>query len=64
MHLNADRLRSEASKCRDLASTAVTNEGRTILSGLAAKYEDAAAALERQREKAAPRRPAFNWPLP
>ena len=60
MKLNVHRLRSDASKCRDLASTAITVDARQILAGMAAEYDEAASALERAQPRTT--RPAFHWP--
>ena len=57
----ATRLRSDASKCRDLASTAVTMEARDVLSSMAARYDEAAVAIERSPRKAEPAKSAFDW---
>ena len=59
MDSSPDRLRSDAVKCRDLASTAVTVDARAILTEIADKYEHAALVLDRDPR---PRRPAFVWP--
>ena len=53
------RLRSDASKCRDLASTAITPDAREILTSIAERYEHEALAMDRAPK---PRRPAFVWP--
>ena len=63
MHSTLSRLQSDALKCRDLASTAMTDEARDILIGLAAKYEETLDVLDRDGPKR-PARPAFHWPLP
>ena len=62
MQDSVDRLRLNAIKCRDLASTAVTSAAREILDGLAQQYEQKATRLERS-DAAHPRRPAFKWTL-
>jgi hypothetical protein len=58
-----ERLRSNASKCRELASTAVTSEGREVLSAFADRYEQEALTLECAGIIPRSRRPAFRWPL-
>ena len=58
---SAHRLRHNATKCRDLASTAVTPAARDVLASLATEYEERALTLERSKTVHA--RPAFNWPL-
>jgi hypothetical protein len=63
MEHSLERLRSDASKCRELASTAMTVEGRTVLSGLADQYEQEAMTLECAGMIPRGRRPAFRWPL-
>jgi hypothetical protein len=57
-----ERLRRNATKCRDLASSAVTPAGRNVLSDLADRYEKEAALME-HKEARRPRRPAFKWSL-
>ena len=57
-----ERLRSNATKCRDLASNALTSEARDVLQGLAEQYDKEAAELETS-ESPKRRRPAFKWPL-
>src|SRR5205814_1897914 len=47
MQDSVDRLRLNAIKCRDLASTAVTSAAREIFDGLAQQYEQKATRLER-----------------
>jgi len=49
MEYSLERLRSDAGKCRDLASSAMTPEGRRVLSGLADQYEQEALTLEGPR---------------
>jgi hypothetical protein len=58
-----ERLRSNATKCRDLASTAVTSEARAVLSSLADDYEQMAIGLEHSAANRRTRRPAFHWQL-
>ena len=57
-----ERLRRNAAKCRDLASSAITPAARDVLANLAEQYEHEAVILERSAARR-PRRPAFNWPL-
>ena len=55
-----DRVRLNATKCRELADTAMTTAARDVLADLAQQYEQEAISLERldpQRR----RRPAFRW---
>ena len=55
-----DRVRLNATKCRELADTAMTTAARDVLAELAQQYEQEATSLERldtQRR----RRPAFRW---
>ena len=40
-------LHDKARKCRELAATALTEEGRSILAELAERYEDEASAASR-----------------
>jgi hypothetical protein len=56
-----ERLRHNASKCRDLAGSAMTPAARDVLTGLAEQYEEKLVALEARKERH--RRPAFKWPL-
>ena len=63
MEHSLERLRTNASKCRDLASTAMTMEGREVLSGMAEQYEQEAMTLECAGIIPRTRRPAFRWPL-
>ena len=58
-----ERLRTNATKCRDLASTSVTPEARDVLSGLADDYEQMATSLEHMASARRHRRPAFHWHL-
>ena len=62
MQLTPSRLRADASKCHDLASTAVTEEAREVLKDMADNYEKAAAALDLAAHKTRHSRPAFSWP--
>lgn len=57
----ATRLRDDASKCRDLASTAVTVEARDVLSGMALRYDAAAVAMEQSPRKSELAKGAFDW---
>jgi hypothetical protein len=57
-----ERLRLNATKCRELADTALTPNARDVLSGLAQDYEQKAQKLERtERERGS--RPPFRWSL-
>ncbi len=58
-----DRLRLNATKCRDLASTAITPAARDVLTGLAEHYEHEAVTVERCAAARRHPRPAFDWPL-
>ena len=57
----ATRLRADASKCRELASTAVTHEAREILEDMAAEYDQAAMVMEQAGRKPQPAKSAFDW---
>ncbi|HEX3422472.1 MAG TPA: hypothetical protein VHS33_03605 [Sphingomicrobium sp.] len=57
-----ERLRHNATKCRDLAGSAMTPAARDVLTGLAEQYEERLFALESTGESRN-RRPAFKWPL-
>jgi hypothetical protein len=57
-----ERLRQNATKCRDLAGSAMSPAARDVLTGLAEQYEEKLVALESARE-IRPRRAAFKWPL-
>jgi hypothetical protein len=63
MEQSLERLRHDAGKCRELASTAMISEGRQVLSGLADQYEQEAMTLECTGIVVRSRRPAFKWPL-
>ena len=55
-----DRVRLNATKCRELADTAMTTAARDVLADLAQQYEQEAISLERldpQRRRG----PAFRW---
>jgi hypothetical protein len=58
-----ERLRLNATTCRELADTAITPAARDILADLAEQYEQKATTLEHANSKRR-RRPAFNWSLP
>lgn len=62
MQATPNRLRSDASTCRDLASTAITKEAREVLKGMAAQYDEAAIMMEKSAPKAESARRAFDWP--
>jgi hypothetical protein len=55
-----DRVRLNATRCRELAATAMTPAGRDVLAGLADEYEQEAISLERLDPKRR-RLPAFSW---
>ncbi len=57
-----DRLRDNAIKCRDLASTAMSPAARDVLTGLAEQYEQKATCLA-HTSVLRRGRPAFKWPL-
>jgi hypothetical protein len=57
-----ERLRHNATKCRDLAGSAMTSAARDVLNSLAQHYEEKLVALEAS-EDVRHRRPAFKWPL-
>lgn len=57
-----ERLRLNATKCRELADTALTPNARDVLSDLAQDYEQKAQSLEStERQRGA--RPPFSWSL-
>ena len=56
-----ERLRTNATRCRDLASTAITPSAREVLTDLARQYDERASTL--RVSAAQHRRPAFKWPL-
>ncbi|MBW0006227.1 MAG: hypothetical protein JO335_00785 [Sphingomonas sp.] len=56
-----DRIRMNATKCRDLADTAMTSAARDILAELAEHYEQEAVSLESLPVRRRQRRPAFSW---
>lgn len=58
-----DRLRLNATKCRDLAGSAMTPAARDVLTGLAEHYEEKVVALEAWKGAHPHRGPAFKWPL-
>ena len=47
LHEKAVQLQDRARQCRELADTAVTNEGRSILFEIAQRYENEALITER-----------------
>ena len=57
-----DRLRDDATKCRDLASTAMSPAARDVLTDMAEQYEQKATRLARSAGGRVGR-PAFRWPL-
>jgi len=57
-----DRLRNNADKCRDLASTAMSPAAREVLTGMAEQYEQKATSLA-HTTVLRHGRPAFRWPL-
>lgn len=60
MKQDPDQLWLNSRRCRDLASTALTEDAREILAVMAASYEQKAISLERaQGNRKA--RPAFEW---
>lgn len=63
MHQRLEILRSNASACRELASTAMTPEGKDALTDLAEDYERKIITLEVSAAVHPRRRPAFRWPL-
>lgn len=58
-----ERLRLNATKCRDLAGSAVTSEARDVLTDLANHYDQEVFTLESADARHPRRRPAFKWPL-
>ena len=56
-----DRVRLNASRCRDLADTAMTPAARDILAELAEHYEQEAISLEGLAPRGRNKRPAFSW---
>lgn len=61
MEESLERLRLNATKCRDLASTAVTSGAKKVLSDLARDYDHKAAVVSDRA--GASRRRAFTWPV-
>jgi hypothetical protein len=61
MEETLERLRLNAAKCRDLASTAMTPTAREVLTDLAREYSERASTLNELRPPSS--RPAFKWPL-
>jgi hypothetical protein len=47
LHENAVRLHDKARKCRELAGTAMTEEGRSVLFEIAQRYEEEASTADR-----------------
>jgi hypothetical protein len=64
MEDEAERMRSNALKCRDLAATAITSAARDVLTGLADRYDQEALAKQRSEAAHPRRRPAFKWTSP
>lgn len=56
-----ERIRLNATRCRDLADTAVTPAARDVLAELAEHYEQEAVSLESHPARRRQRRPAFSW---
>jgi hypothetical protein len=56
-----ERLRLNATKCRELADTAITGDARDVLTGLAELYEQEAATIA--LSPAQRRRSPFKWSL-
>ena len=63
MQQRLELLRYNASACRELASTAMTPEGKDVLIDLAKDYERKVITLEVTAAAHPNRRPAFRWPL-
>lgn len=61
MEESLERLRLNATKCRDLASTAITPGARDVLSDLARYYDEEATIVSDRRRTS--RRRAFAWPV-
>ena len=53
LHEKAAQLHDKARKCRELADTAMTEEGRSILFEIAQRYESEASTADRPHERAA-----------
>ena len=53
LHEKAVQLHDKARKCRELADTAMTEEGRSILFEIAQRYENEASTADRPRERSA-----------
>jgi hypothetical protein len=60
MHQGVDALLRRAEQCRDLASTALTDDARDVLAAMATKFEQSAALLEQAAPKT---RPVFDWQI-
>jgi hypothetical protein len=58
---SVDGLRSRASTCRDLASSAETEAGREVLAAMAESFDRRELALENFRRSRQSARPAFRW---
>ncbi|GAA4711555.1 hypothetical protein GCM10023325_03820 [Sphingomonas lutea] len=63
MQSDVDALRFKASKCRDLATDALTSDARVVLNEMALQYEEDARTLELAAAKSSRTRRAFSWPL-
>ena len=61
MQRPVERLRADATKCRELARTSLTPDARDILAELADDYDRQVVDLERHRGGRA--RPVFVWAL-
>ena len=53
LHEKAAQLHDKARKCRELADTAMTEEGRSILFEIAQRYESEASTADRPRQRSA-----------
>ena len=53
LHEKAMQLHDKARKCRELADTAMTEEGRSILFEIAQRYESEASTADRPRKSPA-----------
>ena len=53
LHEKAVQLHDKARKCRELADTAMTEEGRSILFEIAQRYENEASTADCPRERSA-----------
>ena len=52
MFTSSQQLQARAKKCRDLADTAVTEEGRSILCEIAERYEQQASSGDARKRPA------------